>query len=283
MAKVVFKPVGGSGINLRDFDIRRLTDYDASALKTQTAKFFDSNKEFTLFTGTGFKYKTVGGEVRDVTGGTVTKIEVMINGVKALLTTGVKLAASKVFDLYVDGDADGALKYMLSGNDTVIGTRFSDVLFAAKGKDTVKGGAGNDTLMGEAGNDILKGDAGRDKLIGGIGKDKLFGGSGADTFVFASPKDSTVGPKGRDTIEDFSRSQKDKIDLKAIDADSGSGGNQAFDFIGTSKFSKEAGELRYEKKGGDSFVYGDVNGDGRADFAIHVDAGISFVKGDFLL
>jgi len=26
-----------------------------------------------------------------------------------------------------------------------------------------------------------------------------------------------------------------------------------------------------------------VNGDGRADFAIHVDAGISFVKGDFLL
>jgi hypothetical protein len=29
MAKVVFKPVGGSGVDLRDFDIRRLTDYDA--------------------------------------------------------------------------------------------------------------------------------------------------------------------------------------------------------------------------------------------------------------
>lgn len=74
-------------------------------------------------------------------------------------------------------------------------------------------------------------------------------------FVLKSYKESLV--IARDTIYDFSRAEKDKVDLS---------GNQAFTFIGTKEFSELAEELRYFKKGGDTFLYGDLNGDAGIDF-----------------
>lgn len=282
MANIRLNAIGNRGIDLGDFDIRELGNYDFWAVGARSAKFYDGSQDYTLFAGTGFKFKSVQGELRDVTGGTITRLDVVMDGVKVLATSG-KFSAVKIFDFYVAGDIDGALNYMLSGNDRLTGTRFSDVLFAAEGRDTVRGGGGHDALMGEAGNDILRGDAGSDMLIGGDGRDVLFGGRGADTFVFTSIGDSTIGARGRDTIEDFSRRQNDMIDLGDIDADATARGDQDFDFIGSSAFTREAGELRYHKRGGDTFLFGDVNGDGRADFSIHVDARIDFVERDFLL
>lgn len=179
-----------------------------------------------------------------------------------------------------------------TGNDALYGGTGKDVIYAGAGNDKAYGGSGDDILYGAAGNDALGGAGGRDmlfggagtdKLNGGAGADKLHGGSGADMFIFASIKDSTVGAAGRDTIHDFSRKEGDKIDLKGIDASTTAGGNQAFSFIGTETFSKKAGELRYEKKGGDTYVFGDVNGDGKADFSIRLDSSIDFTKADFLL
>lgn len=37
------------------------------------------------------------------------------------------------------------------------------------------------------------------------------------------------------------------------------------------------------KTGGDTYIQGDVNGDGKADFMIGVDASINFTKADFIL
>ena len=155
--------------------------------------------------------------------------------------------------------------------------------FLIRNFENATGGKGNDTLIGSNGNNILKGGAGNDRIEGGLGADKLYGGSGADTFVFKSVKDSTISLSGRDTIHDFSRSQKDKIDLSAIDANTRIGGDQAFDFIGTKAFSKKAGELRHDKKNGDTFIYGDVNGDGKADFSIMLDLSLTMTKADFIL
>lgn len=155
--------------------------------------------------------------------------------------------------------------------------------FLIRNFENATGGQGSDTLTGNSGNNVLKGGAGDDRIEGGLGADKLYGGTGADTFVFRSVKDSTVSSPGRDTIYDFSRSQKDKIDLSVIDASSKGAGNQAFDFIGTKKFTKTAGELRYENKNGDTFVYGDVNGDGKADFSIMLDLSLAMRKSDFIL
>jgi sugar lactone lactonase YvrE len=76
-----------------------------------------------------------------------------------------------------------------SGNDTLVGSRFADVISTLGGKDKVKGGGGKDVicggpgkdkLFGQAGNDRLFGQGGKDTLVGGKGKDKLIGGKGTD-------------------------------------------------------------------------------------------------------
>jgi serralysin len=161
-----------------------------------------------------------------------------------------------------------------SGNDVYTGTRFGD---------RISGKLGNDTLAGGAGHDRIVGDDGNDKLTGGLGADDLRGGAGADAFIFKSVKDTSVAKAGRDTIFDFSLSRGDKIHLRTLDADTTSGGNQAFSFVGTKAFSGDAGELRYVKAKSDTFIYGDVNGDRIADFAIHLDDRLALSAGDFVL
>lgn len=184
-------------------------------------------------------------------------------------------------DTLVGGSGDDKL-YGQNGDDKLKGGTGNDVLQGGTGNDALYGEAGNDKLYGEAGNDTLDGGAGDDRLYGGSGADKLTGGAGKDTFVFTSKLDSKVAASGRDTITDFSHS--DKIDLSAIDASTKKAGNQAFTFIGSDDFGKHAGELRYEKAaGGGVDIYGDLNGDGKADFAIHLTKAITLTAGDFLL
>lgn len=145
----------------------------------------------------------------------------------------------------------------------------------------ITGNAAGNALYGNAGNDVLSGNAGNDALIGGVGADALVGGTGNDYFIFRALSDSTVASAGQDTIYDFTTG--DKIDLRSIDANSLLTGDNAFRFIGTGNFTKSAGELRYAKVGTDLYVYGDVNGDGTADFGIHLKAHAALTGSDFLL
>lgn len=283
MATFKTQSIGGGGVDLSAIDISVLGDYAFWRADRSSVRLYNDDGNYTSFSGSGIRYEAPGGALQDVTAGTVTKIEISINGVKLLAASGLKLSAEKIFDLYINGDSKGALAYFLAGNDKISGTKYADNLLGGRGNDSLSGGAGNDLLKGEAGNDTLNGGAGRDKLYGAAGADKLSGGAGADTFLFKSVSESKVGASGRDTILDFSQAQKDRIDLKAIDASTKTGGDQAFDFIGTDKFHKQAGELRFEKKGGDTLIHGDVNGDGKADFSILVDASITFKAGDFIL
>lgn len=135
---------------------------------------------------------------------------------------------------------------------------------------------GDDTLNGSPFADILYGFDGSDVITGGGGRDEMNGGDGPDAFVFLALSDSTKKASGRDSILDFDRAEADQIDLTAIDARKGSG-NQDFDFIGKKDFHDKKGELRYVVKNGDAIVQGDTNGDGKADFSIHVD-GVSQLK-----
>lgn len=153
-----------------------------------------------------------------------------------------------------------------------------------KGSDIANTITGNDqrnVLDGGQGNDVLKGGSNDDRLVGGQGADKLYGGRGADIFIFNTLQESTPGKSGRDTIFDFSRD--DTIDISATDASTKKSGNQGFTFIGTEDFSKKAGELRYDKGKSDTYIRGDVDGDGKTDFAIHLDDVRTLVKGDFIL
>ncbi|WP_210485072.1 family 16 glycosylhydrolase [Microvirga antarctica] len=189
----------------------------------------------------------------------------------------------------IGGDAAETLRGT-GNNDWLDGGGGHDRLFGGNGNDTLSGGSDVDTL-GAGSSDASfaraaspSGAAGNDRLIGGNGADKLIGGRGADSFVYTSLKDSTVAKTGRDSIWDFSAKQGDKVDLSALDANTGRDGNQAFSFIGKSAFHQKAGELRYDKiSAQNSIVYGDVNGDGVADFAIHVKGSLAIAKGYFIL
>lgn len=96
--------------------------------------------------------------------------------------------------------------------------------------------------------------------------------------MFASLSDSRANST-RDVITDFSRAEDHYIDLRSIDADSISAGNQAFDFVGSRSFSGEAGELRFKN----GILSGDVDGDGYADFQLKVDDQTKMYSGAFLL
>lgn len=183
--------------------------------------------------------------------------------------------------LYGESGNDGL--YGGAGNDRLSGGRGNDRLYGDAGNDLLYGGTGADRLTGGSGNDSLQGDADNDWLYGGSGADKLIGGTGADTFVFKSLTDSTVASTGRDTIYDFVPTEGDRIDLSAIDANTSSTGDQAFTFVGTAAFNGKKGELRYVKTSSDTYIYGDVNGDKKADFAIHLDDAITLQKGYFIL
>jgi Ca2+-binding RTX toxin-like protein len=147
--------------------------------------------------------------------------------------------------------------------------------------ENLSGSQGNDSLVGDANANTLQGWNGNDVLTGGGGKDTLTGGAGADHFVYSSIAQSPVA--NADVITDFSHAQGDRIDLSAIDANTGVAGDQAFSFIGTGLFTHHAGELRYAVVGGVTTIAGDVNGDGVSDFHIQLTGAIALVAGDFML
>jgi Ca2+-binding RTX toxin-like protein len=142
-------------------------------------------------------------------------------------------------------------------------------------------GAAN-SFVGGAGTDTLNGAGGNDTLDGGADRDVLTGGTGADIFLFR-PGGTAATEADADKINDFATASGDKIDLHAIDANSGVGGNQAFAFIGTQGFHNVAGELRYEVVGGFTFVSGDMDGDGLADMMIRLAGSHVMAASDFVL
>ena len=162
------------------------------------------------------------------------------------------------------------------------GNALANVLTGSAGADTLSGLAGADTLVGGDGDDTLQGGSGADVLTGGAGNDLLIGGSGADRFVFAA-EDIGADRSATDSIGDFSRADRDRIALGQIDAVSGTARNDAFTFIGSGAFTGTAGQLHAVVSGGVTYVEGDTNGDGAADFAIALAHAPVLVASDFVL
>ncbi|MDZ3833690.1 MAG: right-handed parallel beta-helix repeat-containing protein [Sphingopyxis sp.] len=167
----------------------------------------------------------------------------------------------------------------LGGDDWMWGGNGDDNLSGDDGDDHLFGEAGNDTLLGGNGNDFLWGGDGNDILEGGAGSDVMTGGAGADEFRFRSDH---ISADAVDVITDFQRGV-DVIGLRAIDANINTRADDAFKFVGTAAFSGKAGELRYEVSNGTAHVYGDVNGDGIADFTIVLNGVQTLGAEDFYL
>lgn len=163
------------------------------------------------------------------------------------------------------------------------GNSLDNLILGNGGANYLYGRDGNDRLAGGAGNDILWGDNGADRLAGGTGQDRFYGGSGADEFIFADGELAGMTSSSADRVHDFSRADGDRIRLELIDANANRSGDQAFTFIGASAFSGSAGELRFQQLSGNTYVQGDTNGDGRADFWIRLDGLHTPTGSDFFL
>ena len=122
-------------------------------------------------------------------------------------------------------------------------------------------------------------------LTGGAGADDVRGGTGADSFVFRDGDFAGLTPSTSDRIIDFSHAEGDRINLGQVDANTtgAATGNQAFTFIGSQAFHHTAGELRSEVVSGNTYVTGDTDGDGIADFMIRLDGSHALVGADFVL
>lgn len=145
----------------------------------------------------------------------------------------------------------------VEGIEHVIGTAFNDGIRAGPISSDLEGGDGLDDLTG--------GD-GRDTLDGGGNRDKLTGGERSDEFVFGDVSDST--PNAVDEITDLSHG--DVIRLDGIDADVTIDGDQAFVLV--SALDGHAGQLALTHDAGQNatWLQGDVDGDGAADFLVRI-------------
>jgi len=202
--------------------------------------------------------------------------------------TGIYIytTATGIVELHNSGKIIGAAaSYQNSSGTPVTDRIYNDGIM----KGSVLLGAGDDlydgrngevqqgVIDGGIGDDELRGGKGAETLIGGADADTLYGGGGRDVFRFVWATDSA--PRERDMIRDFSHAQKDRIDLTALDGDAGT----KLDFIGGDRFSKTEGEVRFQQMKGYAQVQVDVDGDGKADFALDVSGKHQFAASDFLL
>ena len=173
-------------------------------------------------------------------------------------------------DLILGGSGEDLI-YGGNGNDLVFGGFGDDVLFGNNGNDVLEGGGGNDTLNGGNGQDMLLGDSGDDVLIGAGGADWMMGGAGYDVFAYLNASDSNSG--GWDCIIDFTLGE-DKIDLSALHETNLAWGDKI-----AAKYT-----AWYQNFDSSTFVFADINGDGKADLQIELKntSGLKLTSSDFM-
>lgn len=179
----------------------------------------------------------------------------------------------------------GDLVFTVENFTDVTGTSQGDSIVGGNPNNLFRGGSGNDGVSGVGGNDTLFGEAGNDVLIGGRDADVLVGGEDNDTYKYNSIFDST--PTSKDTIE-FQQGS-DKIDLRAIDADTSVFGKQAFTFIGTASFTAAPfnttnGQVRYDAA--NNLIQAEIQGDNDLIADLEIRSSVDFASlsaSDFIL
>ena len=141
--------------------------------------------------------------------------------------------------------------------------------------------------LAEAGHHVraltINGGAGNDILFGGAGLDTMTGGTGANTFSFSATSNSTLALS--DVISDFGLGTN-IINLSAIDANTGVGGNQAFLFVAVATPSTVANSVTWSEDivNNITILHIDNTGDITADMQIVLQGtGLGLTAADFIL
>ena len=205
------------------------------------------------------------------------------------------------------GDAGNDLINAGAGDDAVFGGAGNDLIVAEIGDgndvyfgDDSDGGTGIDTLDMSAATANVTVNLGSGPLSNGTasssqtGNDTIWGienvntGSGNDTITASNAANVMNGGAGNDTYRFTSASAADgdtilnfepgdRVDLTAIDTNSGTAGDQAFALV-TGAFTA-AGQLAVTFDGDVTVIQGNVDGDAAADFTIEIAGNHSLTPG----
>lgn len=184
-------------------------DYDIHSYSSTQLTLAYGSERFQII-GTGFQMRPSGGEIIEVTAGTVRQLKLTEGSITWFDWTGLSAAATSFYNFVETFAWDAMDKLLLSGNDQITltngndnakGFDGNDLILGLNGHDTLDGGRGNDTLDGGNGNDWLYGDAGHDLLRGGTGNDMLNGGTGNDTLLGGGGADTLFGGTGNDSLD----------------------------------------------------------------------------------
>lgn len=212
----------------------------------------------------------------------------------AAVASGFNISAAKAYKLIqVDGNARGLYELALSGNDTIYGSNYADVLLgyngndfisAGSGDDSVSGGAGNDTINGGDGSDSISGDAGNDTINGDAGTDYLAGGAGNDVISGGDGVDYITGDAGNDTIngdagDDFLTGGVGNDLIRG-----GDGADNISGDAGNDTLYGDAGDDVIIGGLGNDLIYGGIGDDtlvgAEGNDTLYGDAGNDFLAGD---
>jgi len=164
-----------------------------------------------------------------VSGGTVTGYEQSLDGVLELKLTDGNYSALAMLDFLLKGNLIGLLKFMIAGDDTVIGSNGNDILLGLIGDDILLGNLGDDTLNGGADSDwasyssasggvtvnlALAGaqntvNAGSDTLLN---MENLIGSDYGDTLIGNTFANTLKGGTGNDKLNGGSGGGADLLD-----------------------------------------------------------------------
>jgi Ca2+-binding RTX toxin-like protein len=196
-----------------------------------------------------------------------------------IVTVGVTVGATSIKLDVVNGNVANKAEVWTDSSITSTSSNVAEIHALGIRQVHFDGADSAQAMYGNRVANILEGNGGADTLDGGGGKDELNGGADSDTFVFDNG-DSGKTSAQADTIVDFVQGA-DKIDLEPWDADSKKKNDQDFAFIGTQNFHRDAGELRFVQDGGNTFIQGDTNGDGKVDLVIRLNGLVNLVSTDF--
>ena len=185
-----------------------------------------------------------------------------------------------------EGGAGTDYIYGGAGNDYAsVTTGGNDWFYGGDGNDYYYGSNAGERYFGDAGDDVLLGYGGNDIITGGSGQDDLYGGAGGDTFVFNATSDSpNYGSTYADVIWDFQQGQ-DRLDVSAIDANTGAADDQNFLFTGAYAGGAfvDPGEIYTYQRNGFTEVYLNTTGGDAAEAMFKLNGLFNLTSTDFNL
>ena len=128
----------------------------ATSWTSDTSGFTATNAALqTEVDGRGFNF-ALHSTTSEPTGGDISSLTIFHGGSLAYAMSGLDYPSFLTLqaDIAASGPQAG-LAYLLSGNDTINGTAFADVLHGFAGNDLIRGYGGADKIFGDDGNDTL--------------------------------------------------------------------------------------------------------------------------------